>query len=127
MNEDINEVQAIKFGRMAPTVSVSDMAGAIRFYTTILGFEKTFENGNPVGFAILEKDKAELHISLNSNHKSTTQNVAHLIVSDASAFYAICEKKGVRVIKGLRDAGHGIRCFVFADPDGNRIDVGQPI
>ncbi|MGD0607317.1 MAG: hypothetical protein ABSA53_27510 [Streptosporangiaceae bacterium] len=25
----------------------------------------------------------------------------------------------------LRDADYGLRGFVFADPDGNRIDVGQ--
>ena len=121
------EVNAIQFGRMAPTVTVSDIAAAIRFYTTILGFEKTFENGNPVGFVILEKDQAELHLSLNSDHRGTTQNVAHLLVSDTSALYAVCERNGVRIIKGLREADYGLRGFVFADPDGNRIDVGQRI
>ena len=29
------------------------------------------------------------------------------------------------IVKGLRDAGYGLRGFVMADPDGNRIDVGQ--
>jgi catechol 2,3-dioxygenase-like lactoylglutathione lyase family enzyme len=50
-----------------------------------------------------------------------------MLVSDASALYAVCERNGVRIIKGLRDADYGLRGFVFADPDGNRIDVGQPI
>ena len=127
MSGDIGEVKAIQFGRMAPTVTVSNMATAIKFYTTVLGFEKTFENGSPVGFAILEKDKAELHLSVSPSHRGTTQNVAHLIVGDASALYAICERNHVRIIKGLRDADYGLRGFVFADPDGNRIDVGQPI
>jgi catechol 2,3-dioxygenase-like lactoylglutathione lyase family enzyme len=103
------------------------MAAAIQFYTTVFGFEKTFENGSPVGFAILEKDKAELHLSLSANHRGTTQNVAHLIVSDAAELYAVCARKGVRIIKGLRDADYGLRGFVFADLDGNRIDVGQPL
>ena len=127
MSGDTSKVTAIQFGRMAPTVTVSDIPAAIRFYTAILGFEKTFENGNPVGFVILEKDHAELHLSLNPHHKGTAQNVAHLLVSDASALYAVCERNGVRIIKGLRDADYGLRGFVFADPDGNRIDVGQPI
>ncbi len=127
MSGDIGEVKVIQFGRMAPTVTVSNMAAAIQFYATVFGFEKTFENGSPVGFAILEKDKAELHLSVSAGHKGTTQNVAHLIVSDASVFYAVCETRGVRIIKGLRDADYGLRGFVFADPDGNRIDVGQPI
>ena len=127
MSGDTDEVKAIQFGRLAPTVTVSDMDAAIQFYTTVFGFEKTFENGSPVGFAILEKDKAELHLSLSANHRGTTQNVAHLIVSDAAALYAVCERKGVRIIKGLRDADYGLRGFVFADLDGNRIDVGQPL
>jgi len=126
MSENVGETKAIRFGRMAPTVTVSDMTAAVQFFTT-LGFEKTFENGNPVGFVILEKDQAELHLSLSPNHRGTTQNVAHLLVSDASSLYSLCERNGIRIIKGLRDADYGLRGFVFADPDGNRIDVGQPI
>jgi catechol 2,3-dioxygenase-like lactoylglutathione lyase family enzyme len=30
-------------------------------------------------------------------------------------------------MKSLQDKDHGQRAFVFADPDGNRIDVGQHI
>ena len=127
MSGNSDEVKAIQFGRIAPTVTVSDMAAAIQFYTTVFGFEKTFQNGSPVGFAILEKDKAELHLSLNANHQATAQNIAHLMVSDAAALYAVCERKGVRIIKSLRDADYGLRGFVFADLDGNRIDVGQPL
>jgi catechol 2,3-dioxygenase-like lactoylglutathione lyase family enzyme len=127
MNGDTGEVKAIQFGRMAPTVAVSDMAAAIQFYTGVFGFKKTFENGHPVGFVILEKDQAELHLSVSANHRGATQNVAHLLVSDAPALYAVCERNGVRIIKRLRDADYGLRGFVFADPDGNRIDVGQPI
>jgi catechol 2,3-dioxygenase-like lactoylglutathione lyase family enzyme len=34
---------------------------------------------------------------------------------------------GIRIVKGLRDADHGLRGFVFTDPDDNRIDVGQQL
>ncbi len=124
MREESNDV---KFGRMAPTVAVTDMAAAVAFYCGILGFQKTFENGNPVGFVILEKDAAELHLSLSKGHKATTQNVAHLLVDDATRLYATCTSRGVRIIKSMRDADFGLRTFVFADPDGNRIDVGEPL
>lgn len=49
----------------------------------------------------------------------------HMFVSDAAALYAICENEGVRIIKGLTNKACGQRAFVFADPDGNRIDVGK--
>lgn len=118
---------AVRFGRMAPTVSVGDMPRALRFYTGVLGFQKVFENGAPVGFVILERGGAELHLSLLKTHRATVQNVAHLMVDDAAALYAHLCAHGVRIVKALRDADHGLRCFVFADPDGNRIDVGQDL
>ena len=91
----------------------------------MLGFQKVFENGDPVGFVILEKDAAELHLSLLKGHKATAQNVAHLMVEDASELYQHLEAKKVKIVKAIRDADFGLRCFVLADPDGNRIDVGQ--
>lgn len=125
MQSSIRKSHAVRFGRMAPTVSVSDIARSVDFYTDVLGFEKVFENGNPVGFVILAKDSAELHLSLRKSHKATVQNVAHLAVQDAAALYKHLEEHRVKIIKAIRDADFGLRCFVFADPDGNRIDVGQ--
>jgi uncharacterized glyoxalase superfamily protein PhnB len=53
--------------------------------------------------------------------------VAHLLVHDAAALYHHLQAHKVRIIKAMRDADFGLRCFVFADPDGNRIDVGQTL
>lgn len=117
----------IHFGRIAAMLPVSDMARAHDFYTSILGFRKTFENGDPVGFMILKRDDAELHLTLARDYKHPDFNVAHMMVADVDALHAICKRHGLRVIKGLRDKDFGLRAFVFEDPDGNRIDVGQPI
>ena len=117
----------VTFGRMAPGVFVTDIERSVAFYRDALGFEKEFENGDPVGFVILAKDAAELHLSLVPGHKASTTNVAHLMVDDAAALYARLEQHGVRIIKAMRDADYGMRTFVFADPDGNRIDVGQDL
>lgn len=118
---------AVRFGRLAPTVCVVDMNRAVDFYTRVLGFKKVFENGSPVGFVILEKDAAELHLSLDPSHKATAQNVAHLMVDDASALHAHCVAHQVEIVRAIRDADFGLRCFVLADPDGNHMDVGQDV
>ena len=118
---------AIIFGRAAPGVFVRDLEKARAFYGDVLGFRKTFENGDPVGFMILEKDRAELHLSLVKDHKPSTTNVLHLMVDDVDALHALCVAAGARIIKSLADKDYGLRAFVFADPDGNRIDVGQRI
>lgn len=122
-----NQPHNVKFGRTAPGVPVTDIVNSVKFYTEVLGMQKVFENGNPVGFVILEKDQAEIHLTLMKNHVAIDRNVVHLMVADATAFYDHLEKSGVRIIKGIRDADYGLRQFVFADPDGNRIDVGQDL
>ena len=117
----------IRFGRIAAMLPVKNIENARDFYVGVLGFEKTFENGNPVGFIILERDQGELHLTLQPTHKAAVFNVAHLLVDDVDALHAVCKQHGVRIIKSLQDKDYGLRAFVFEDPDGNRIDVGQVI
>jgi catechol 2,3-dioxygenase-like lactoylglutathione lyase family enzyme len=118
-------VTHIKYGRVAPGICVRDIQAAHTFYSDVLGFRKVFENGNPVGFMVLKKDDAEIHISLKRDHQASTVNVAHMFVDDVSSLYAICEAAGVKIVKSLALKDYGQRAFVFADPDGNRIDVGE--
>lgn len=117
----------IRFGRLAPTLAVTDMATARAFYIDALGFEVRFENGDPVGFIVLRRDEAELHLTLHPEFKPATFNVAHLLVDGVDALHSIVQAKGCRIVKGIRDKDFGLRAFVFEDPFGNRIDVGQPI
>jgi catechol 2,3-dioxygenase-like lactoylglutathione lyase family enzyme len=117
----------VSFGRIAAMIPVTDIARSLAFYVDILGMTKTFENGNPVGFVILKRDAGELHLTLSKHHQATDRNVAHLLIDDATKLYDHLVAAGVRIVKGLRDADYGLRQFVFADPDGNRIDVGQRI
>jgi catechol 2,3-dioxygenase-like lactoylglutathione lyase family enzyme len=117
----------ITFGRIAASVPVTDISRALGFYQGILGMSVIFTNGDPVGFVILKQDAAELHITLVRDHRAGRHNVAHLMVTDATALYEHLVSHGVRLVKGLRDADYGLRGFVLADPDGNRIDVGQQL
>jgi catechol 2,3-dioxygenase-like lactoylglutathione lyase family enzyme len=117
----------IGFGRVAAMFPVKDMERACAFYVGVLGFTKTFENGQPVGFMILKKGNAEIHLTLQKDHKAAPFNIAHIMVENIDAFHELCRAHGLRIVKGLRDKDYGLRAFVFEDPDGNRIDVGQPI
>jgi len=103
------------------------MTRACAFYEDVLGFKKVFENGNPVGFMILKRDDGELHLTLQPQHEAADFNVAHLLVDDAGALFLRCQQAGLRIVKGLKDKDYGLRAFVFEDPDGNRLDVGQII
>lgn len=115
----------VRFGRAAPTIPVRDIAKALLFYCGLLGFKKSFENGNPVVFVILVRDDAEVHLTLKPDHEATDRNVLHLLVSDAKALYGHLEASAANILKGLRDQPYGLRDFIVADPDGNRLDIGQ--
>jgi catechol 2,3-dioxygenase-like lactoylglutathione lyase family enzyme len=113
------------FGRIASTLGLRDLPRALAFYVGVLEMRVTFENGDPVGFAILWRDAAELHLTVNREHRASIHNVAHLMVADATELYDHLVAHGTHIVKGLRDADYGLRGFVFTDPDANRIDVGQ--
>lgn len=68
-----------------------------------------------------------MHLTLQPNHQAASFNVAHLLVDDVERLHTACVQAGMRIIKGLKNHEFGLRAFVFADPDGNRIDVGQAI
>lgn len=118
-------IDQLSFGRAAPGVCVKNIQTAHDFYADVLGFKKVFENGDPVGFMVMKRDLAEIHLSQKPDHKPSTVNVMHIFVSDATSLYALCEEKHVRIIKHLANKPYGQRAFVFADPDGNRIDIGE--
>ena len=48
-------------------------------------------------------------------------------MGDAAAGHDLLVTHGARIVKGLRDHDFGLRAFVVADPDGNRIDIGQEL
>src|SRR3569623_460924 len=97
----MTSTSAIRFGRVAPGIFVRDIQKACAFYSQVLGFAKTFENGDPVGFMILRKDAAEIHLSLVKDHRPSPANVAHLLVDDVDALHAICATTDVRIISSL--------------------------
>ncbi len=126
METTLSAPRRVAFGRIAPCIAVQDLDRSLGFYCGVPGFRKVVENGNPVGFVILRKDEAEVHLSYDKRHRASTHHVAQLMVDDAAALHQRSMASGVRIIKSVRDADFGLGCFVMADPDGNRIDVGQP-
>ncbi|MGI8487378.1 VOC family protein [Pectobacterium sp. S5] len=115
----------VRFGRIATVLPVKNILVSQEFYINRLNFKKVFENGDPVGFVILKREDAELHLTLQPQHKAASYPIAHLLVDDANALFTLCQEIGAKIVKGVQDKDYGIRAFVFADPDENRIDVGQ--
>lgn len=115
----------VPFGRAASGICVRDIEAACSFYSKFLEFKKVFANRNPTGFMVLRKDDAERHLILKRHHQATTNTVAHIFVDNAATLYSLCQAAGVRIIRGLADKHYGQQAFVLADPNGNRIDIGE--
>ena len=112
-------------GRAAPGLFVTDIDRSVAFYRDRLGFTVEFTNGDPLSFVILVRDGAELHLQLVPGHRASPYNVAHLLLTGAPAFHDHLVAHGVEIVKPLREADYEMVTFVLADPDGNRIDVGE--
>jgi hypothetical protein len=71
----------IRFERIAAMLPVKDIVKAHDFHAKAFSFTKTFQNGDPVGFMILERDEAELHLTLGCqpDSESNEDNTARAI------------------------------------------------
>lgn len=76
---------------------------------------------------ILKRDRVELHLTLQRNLEAADFNVAHMMVETIDHLHDLVQARGLKVVKRFQDKDYGLRAFVFEDPDGDRIDVGQPI
>lgn len=61
----------LTFGRIASTIAVSSLPRA-RFLFWLLGMQITFQNGDPLGFVILERDSTQLHLIRVTDHRAAT-------------------------------------------------------
>jgi catechol 2,3-dioxygenase-like lactoylglutathione lyase family enzyme len=76
-----------KFGRVAPTIPVTDIDRALRFYRDVLGFDVAFTNGDPVSFAVINQGEAQLHLSVQPGKTGSTH--AHLMVDDLDGIHSV--------------------------------------
>jgi catechol 2,3-dioxygenase-like lactoylglutathione lyase family enzyme len=113
------------FGRVAPTVPVTDIQRSLRFYRDLLGFEVQFTNGDPVSFAVVKQGGAELHLQLQPGKVSTLH--AHLMVDDLDPVFDRLQQAGAAIRQPPQVQPWGLRDIVIADPDGNTLEIAQPV
>lgn len=113
------------FGRVAPTVPVTDIERSLRFYRDLLGFEVQFTNGEPVSFAVLKQGSAELHLVVQSGKTGSLH--AHLMVDDLDVVFERLQRAGATIRQPPQIQPWGLRDIVIADPDGNTFEIAQPV
>ena len=115
------------FHSVMPSLPVADVDQAIAYYREVLGFSLDFRNGS--NFAIVARDGVQL--GLQAVHVSgLTPGDGRCyckLSSGIDSLYSGYRSGGIDVLHELRDESYGMREFMIADLDGNKVNFGQPI
>jgi predicted enzyme related to lactoylglutathione lyase len=110
----------------ATIFTVRDIAASIAHYRDALGFDVTFEYGEPVFYACLCRDEVSLHLRAPRDPKWVPGNGAVAIfVDDVDALHAEIAARGARVVKPPQDYPYGVRDFDIVDLDDNQLTFGM--
>jgi len=105
------------------TFTVSDLERAVDFYERVLGLSKKYQFSTYAGF-----DCGGVEIGLAPGPPAGEQEGApcvDFLVRDVDAAYRTLRERGVRFLKEPHDTPWGGRIALFADPDGNVLQLVQ--
>jgi len=113
------------------TFTVSDLERAVDFYERVLGLPKKYQFSNYAGF-----DCGGVEIGLApSALRQAVDGIpvgeregapcVDLMVTDVDEAYRVLRGNGVRFLKEPHDTPWGGRIALFADPDGNVLQLVQ--
>jgi len=110
-------------GRVAPTIPVTDIDHALRFYLDVLGFVVAFTNGDPVSFAVIKQGDAELHLRVQPGQAGAMHS--HLMVDDLDGVHDALRQAGIPIRQPPTVQPWGLRDLVVADPGGNSFEIAE--
>ena len=105
---------------------VSDIAASLAYYRDVLGFQVTFEYGQPLSYACLCRDEIALHLLASSRTKRLPGHGAICVfVRDVDQIYAEVSGRGAKLLNQPEDRDYGMRDFDVVDADGNQLTFGM--
>ena len=124
--------------KIVPVIKCRDLDRSLRFYTTILDFERRWpgseEREAANGVIDLSKDGADLQLSRHAGD-GVFGSLSRIFVDDVDERYATFRARGLdttlRPESPIRtapvDQTWGLREFALTDPDGNGLCFCAPI
>ncbi len=110
----------------ATIFTVRDLAASLTYYRDKLGFDVTFQYGEPIYYACLCRDEVSLHLRAAREPDWVAGNNALCIfVDDVDGLHAELATRGAQIVKPPQDYAYGMRDFDVTDPDGNVITFGM--
>jgi hypothetical protein len=107
---------------VAPGVPTTNLPRTVEHYAR-LGFTVTFMTD---GFAILERNRFELHLAVKPQHDpKTTATWIYIRLEDADAFYEELKAAGIEGLREPHNTDYRMREVPSIDPDGNLLLFGS--
>lgn len=112
----------------ATIFTVKDIAASLAYYRDALGFDVTFQYGEPLYYACLCRDEVSLHIRAPRDPAWMAGHGAIAVfVDDVDGLHAELAARGARVVKPPQDYPYGMRDFDVVDLDGNHLTFGMAL
>ncbi|MEM1025755.1 MAG: glyoxalase superfamily protein [Myxococcota bacterium] len=113
--------------RAVPILGVPDVAVALEYFQTKLGFTRTGSHTpeDEMVYAIVERGGAVLHLQIrrgpSPSERQSHETDAFLLVDDVDGTYAEYQTKEVAMLRPLQDEPYGVRDFTIETPMGPRV------
>lgn len=115
----------MKAYRISPIFRVSDLADAISFYTSKLGFTEEFIYGEPAYYAGVRKDNVLIHLnSADEQDAALGKGYIYIFCEGIDEYYQTLCNSGVEITSELETWPYGMRDFQIVDCSGNHISFG---
>ena len=112
----------------AAVFTVSDVERSLQFYVGHLGFREFFRIGDPVGYAIVERDAVSVHLmSERQNAHGLGRSSIYVFAANIDELHDELRVLGCPIEQVPADYSYGMREMSVRDPDGNRLTFGQEV
>ena len=111
--------------RQHQTLAVRDVAAAIDFYITKLGFTLGFTWGDPPGIAGVNLGKVQMFLERGTPNPAGCS--VYFVVGDADELHEFHRAGGVEVVVPLEDRVYGLRDYRVRDLHGYELNFGHYI
>ena len=110
----------------ATVLAVRDIVSSVAYYRDALGFDVTFQYGEPTYYACLCRDDVSLHLLVPRQGKRLPgQGGVAIFVKDVDALHAELAARGATILQPPEDRAYGMRDFDVVDADGNNLTFGM--
>ena len=112
----------MRIERIVPDLTVTDLAGAVRQHTAVLGLRPVMDHGWIVTLA----DDSGWQLSLITSDATAPVNPdVSVFVDDVDAAYDAALAEGVEVLHPLTTEEWGVTRFFYRDSSGTVVNVGS--